>query len=124
MNAEPRAVFAYVRRLPGMEGEAVEQVLKELAAFTAREGLALADVHYERRPGQRVRVWSGLIESCRNEGVTDVVVPSAQHFNAMPELAAFLQQDLAEKIGGRVWLADAPEGDTSPTLTRAAGRAR
>ncbi|HEY5834372.1 hypothetical protein, partial [Streptomyces sp.] len=58
----------------------------------------------ERQPSERVATWAGLILGCK-EGVTNVVVPSPGHFHHDAEIAAFMREELAEKIQGTVWLA-------------------
>jgi hypothetical protein len=103
----PRPIFGYLRRLSGMDKEAVHRALKELVAFTEREGFFLTGVHYERRSSERLHVWAALILDCRGEEVSDIVVPSAEHFHSTPEIAAFMREELAEKIQGTVWFADA-----------------
>jgi xanthine dehydrogenase molybdopterin-binding subunit B len=105
--------FGYLRRLPGMDKEAVRRALDELAAFTGRQGLELTGVHYEHRVSERLSTWCQLIADCRNEEITNVVVPSSQHFHRAPELAAFMQEELAAAIRGTVWVADSADGDTT-----------
>lgn len=112
MNARPTTtlkpfIYAYLRRLPGMPAEDVRQIVKELVDFTERRGFALAGVHYERRPSERLSVWAALITECRADRVTNIVVPSAWHFHRTPEVAAFMREELAEKIRGTVWFVDA-----------------
>jgi hypothetical protein len=116
----PRPIFGYLRRLPGMDKEAVHRALKELVAFTEREKFFLTGVHYESRPSERLEVWAALILDCRGDEVSDIVVPSADHFHSTPEIAAFMREELAEKIRGTVWLADlAGRGITMTSETAA-----
>ena len=100
------SAFAYIRRLPDMDDEAVHQTLKELVACTEQQGFALAGVFYEERISDRLSVWCELVAACRTEGVTTVVVPSSEHFHRTPEVAAFMRTELATTVKGTVWLAD------------------
>jgi len=99
------AAFAYLRRLPGMDDAAVQEAVTGLVAFSADRGLGLAGIHYEERPSERLDTWMELITSCRSEGVTNVLVLSTDHFHHDPVVAAYMRQELAEKIRGTVWLA-------------------
>lgn len=126
MNTRPPvidriAAFAYFRRLPGMDKEAVHQTLKELVAFIERQGLVLSGVFYEERAGDRLRVWCELIAACRTEGVVNVVAPSAENFHRVLGLADFMRQELATTVQGTVWLTD--EAGTAATSEAAAHRA-
>lgn len=105
------SAFGYLRRLPGMGDGAVREAIAALVAFSVDRGLSLAGVHYEERPSERLGTWMGLITSCRSEGVGNVLVPSAGHFHHDPVVAAYMREELAEKIRGTVWLAD--DADTS-----------
>jgi len=105
-----------------MDKEALHRAVGELVAFTEREGFFLTGVHFERRPSERLRVWAELIMGCRGEGVPDIVVPSADHFHSTPEIAAFMREELAEKIRGTVWLAGLAGGSISMTGEAAAPR--
>lgn len=113
------AAAAYLRRLPGMDTDAVLLTLTALVAFTERQGLALAAVHYEPRPSERLATWAELIVGCRSEGVANVVVPSPDHFHHDAEIAAFMRDELAQKIQGAVWYA----GGSAATTARAGRRA-
>jgi hypothetical protein len=110
-----------------MDKEAVHRALKELVAFTEREGFFLTGVHYESRPSERLEVWAALILDCRGDEVSDIVVPSADHFHSTPEIAAFMREELAEKVKGTVWLADhrrAAPGSTGYLTHRGVGQQR
>jgi hypothetical protein len=96
--------FAYLRRLPGMDDAAVRRVAAELQTFATRRRFGLAGVHVERHRSERLETWVELIMNCRSDGVTDVLVPNAGHFHPDPLVAAFMREELAEKIGGTVWL--------------------
>jgi hypothetical protein len=45
-----------------------------------------------------------LITECRSEGVANVLVPSADHLHHDPAVAAFMREELAEKVRGTVLL--------------------
>ena len=103
VHVDPKAAAAYVRRLPGMGKEIVQQTITELEAFAARRGFGLADVHYEERPNDRLRTWAALIATCRSQGIVNVLVPSPEHFHHDPLVADFMREDLASAIKGTVW---------------------
>jgi hypothetical protein len=103
---KPVAAIAYLRRLPGMDDAAVRQTIRRLQTFADRRGLALIGAHCERRPGERLATWAGLILGCRDEGITTVVVPSSHHFHQHPEIASFMREELEERIHGVVWYAN------------------
>jgi hypothetical protein len=112
---DPLAAFAYLRRLPGMDDAAVRETITALVAFSVDQGLGLAGVHYEGRPGERLDTWMELITSCRSEGVVNVLVPSAEHFHHDPTVAAYMREELAEKIRGTVWLVGEAAVTNSPS---------
>ncbi|MFH8222520.1 hypothetical protein ACH4C2_22000 [Streptomyces sp. NPDC018057] len=97
--------FAYLRRLPGMDDAAVREAVTALVTFSADQGLSLSCVHYEERSRERLATWMEIITSCRSEGVTDILVPSPDHFHHDPAVATYMREELAEKIRGTVWLA-------------------
>lgn len=99
------AAFAYLRRLPGMDEAAVQEAVAALISFSTSRGLSLAGVHYEERPSERLDTWMELITSCRSEGVVNVVMLSIDHFHPDPLVAAYMREELAEKIRGMVWVA-------------------
>ncbi|MBM9509800.1 hypothetical protein [Actinacidiphila acididurans] len=99
------AAFAYLRRLPGMDDAAVREAVAALVAFSVDQGLSLAGVHHEERPSERLDIWMELVMSCRSEGVTNVLVLSADHFHHDPVVAAYMREELADRIRGTVWLA-------------------
>ncbi|SFF87232.1 hypothetical protein SAMN05216251_13344 [Actinacidiphila alni] len=98
------SAFAYLRRLPGMDDAAVREAVTAVTAFSVRQGLSLAGIHYEERPSERLDTWMELITSCRSEAVSNVLVLSADHFHHDPIVAAYMCEELAEKIRGTVWL--------------------
>lgn len=112
---DPLAAFAYLRRLPGMDNAAVQEAIAALVAFSVDQGLGLAGVHYEERPSERLDTWMELITNCRNEGVVNVLVLSAEHFHHDPTVAAFMREELAEKIRGTVWLASEAAASNPPS---------
>lgn len=118
----PIAAFAYLRQLPGMDTEAVQRTLTALQAFAGRQGLALAGVHHERRPSERLTTWAGLIVDCRNEGVTNIVVPGPHHFHHDDTIAAFMREELESKIRGTVWCASEAAPMNVMTTTEAGPR--
>jgi hypothetical protein len=109
---DPLAAFAYLRRLPRMDDAAVQEAVTALTAFSVDQGLSLTGVHYEERLSERLETWMELITTCRSEGVVNVLVLSADHFHHDPTVAAYMREELSEKIHGTVWLAS--EGGTSP----------
>ncbi|WP_153812654.1 hypothetical protein [Streptomyces sp. SUK 48] len=108
------AAFAYLRRLPSMDDAAVQEAVNGLLTFSADRGLSLAGVHYEEHLSERLDTWMELITSCRSEGVTNVLVPSADHFHHDPVVAAYMREELAEKIRGTVWLANEAAATNEP----------
>jgi hypothetical protein len=116
---DPLAAFAYLRRLPDMDDEAVRQAITALDAFSVEQGFGLAGVHYEERPSERLDTWMELITSCRTEGVVNVLVLSADHFHHDPTVAAYMREELAEKIRGTVHYVH--EATTNSTATAEAG---
>lgn len=108
------AVFGYLRRLPGMDQEAVHLALKELVAFVEQRSFALAGVYYERGPGERLATWAMLVLGCHDESVSVVVVPSPAHFHRDALIAAFMRAELAQKIGGTVLYVD--DANAAPDL--------
>lgn len=112
-----RPAAAYLRPPSGAGLEAVRQALTELLAFTEQRGFVLAAVHCEERPSERLATWAALITNCRSEGIAHVVVPSPDHFHHDALVAAYMREELAEKIRGTVWYADAA---STPRVT--AGR--
>lgn len=108
------SAFAYLRRLPSMDDAAVREAVASLAAFSADQGLSLAGVHYEEHPSERLDTWMELITSCRTESVVDVLVLSAGHFHHDQVVAAYMREELAEKIRGTVWLASEAAATSGP----------
>ncbi|MBM9507809.1 hypothetical protein [Actinacidiphila acididurans] len=104
-SSDPIAAVAYLRRLPGMDKETVQRAIEELGALATRRGFGLAGVHFERRPSERLDTWAELIVGCCSEGVVNVLVPNAAHFHQDPAVAAFMREELAEKVRGTVWYA-------------------
>ncbi|MFI0942385.1 hypothetical protein [Streptomyces sp. NPDC021020] len=98
----PVAVAAYFRRLPGMDREDVHQTVKELVVFAEQQGLVLVAAHCEESPSERLATWAALITGCRAAGITQIVVPGPQHFHHDAGIAAFMREELAEKIRGAV----------------------
>ncbi|MFI9340773.1 hypothetical protein ACIG0D_05780 [Streptomyces sp. NPDC052773] len=90
--------------VPGMDAAALPHMRRRLAAFAGRRGFALMDVFAVQRPGQRLGVWCELLWDCQVFGVHDIVIPSLSHMNPCEALARFMCQDLAARIGGRVWI--------------------
>jgi hypothetical protein len=63
-----------------------------------------------------------IITTCRSEGVANILVPSADHFHHDPTVAAFIREELAEKIRGTVWLASEAAATNPPPPAVEAGR--
>ncbi|MFC4032121.1 hypothetical protein ACFO3J_11560 [Streptomyces polygonati] len=101
---DPIAAVAYLRRLPNLDEEAVRKLITALVAFSVEQGFGLAGVHFEEGRSQRLDTWMELITECRSEGVVNVLVPDSDHFHHAPAVAAFMREELAEKIRGTVWL--------------------
>lgn len=101
----PRPAAAYLRQLPGARGEDLHKTLAGLLAFTAQRGFTLAAVHCEEGPGERLATWAALITNCRSEGITHIVVPGPEHFHRDAVVAAYMREELAERVRGRVWYA-------------------
>jgi hypothetical protein len=97
-----------------MDDAAVREAVTALTAFSIRRGLSLAGVHYEEHPSERLDTWMELITSCRTENVVDVLVLSADHFHHDQVVAAYMREELAEKIRGTVWLASEATATSSP----------
>lgn len=97
-----RPASAYFRLLPGMDREAVHQTVKELVVFAEQQGLVLVAAHCEESPSERLATWAALITGCRAAGVRQIVVPDPQHFHHDAVVAAFMREELAEKIRGTV----------------------
>ena len=115
------SAFAYLRRLPGMDDAAVREAVAALAAFSADQGLSLAGIHFEEHPSERLDTWMELITSCRTENVVDVLVLSADHFHHDQVVAAYMREELAEKVRGTVWLASEATATSSPAPADEAG---
>jgi hypothetical protein len=124
-HIDPIAAVAYLRRLPGMDDEVVRKEITALVAFSVAQGFGLAAVHYEAKPSERLDTWMELITECRSEGVVNVLVPSPDHFHSDPAVAAFMREELAEKIKGSVqymseageYMSEAGETATDETVT-------
>jgi hypothetical protein len=115
---DPIAAFAYLRRLPSADDATINRTVKELIAFTEQKCLALAGVHFEDGPGERLDTWMELIVGCRREGVVHILVPHPGHFHPDPAVAAFMREELAEKIRGTVWYVnEAPTPATTEAVT-------
>ena len=116
------AAFAYLRRLPGMDDEAVRQAITALVAFSVDQGFGLVGVHFEQGPSERLDTWMELITNCRSEGVVNVLVPDAAHFHHDPTVAAFMREELARNIRGTVWLASEAAATNPPPPAVEVGR--
>jgi hypothetical protein len=100
-------MYGYAGLLPGMAAVDIRRVRRKLSGFARREGFALVEVFVSRHPGQqRLDLWRELLGSCRVFGVHDITVPSLAHLHPSETLARFMRDDLAQSIGGRVWIAD------------------
>ncbi|MEU6402841.1 hypothetical protein [Streptomyces sp. NPDC046985] len=108
------AAFAYLRRLPSMDDAAMREAVTALVASSVDQGLSVADVYYEERPSERLDTWRELITICRSEGVTNVLVLSTDHFHHDTVVAAYMREELAEKIRGTVWLASEASATNQP----------
>lgn len=97
-------MYGYACTLPGAEPVAALPDLKvRLDGFARKRGYELKGVLVLENPGDRLEVWCDLMWSCQNFGVRDVVIPALSHLNECAPLAHFMCNDVARRIGGRVW---------------------
>ena len=79
------------------------QVTVDLREFVGRQNYRFGGVFAEDERFPRLGAWENLINRCRAGGY-DVVVPTLAHLDSSPILAAYIRDDLAEEIGGTVWV--------------------
>ncbi|MET8974273.1 hypothetical protein ABZX85_01505 [Streptomyces sp. NPDC004539] len=103
-------IVGYLRRLDGVDDEAVRQLVRTLRDFADLKGLVLTMVFVEREPG-RTSTLGTMTRYCLRHGVRRVVVPSGLHLNRLPGLAFLSRELLAQSIGGQVWIATEGEGE-------------
>jgi hypothetical protein len=104
-------LYGYFRVLDSMDDAAVRQARRTLADFAGQGGFELVDIFEDSGPGHRVQVWLDMVEACRSEEEPAVVAVSMDSFHPTPELAAFMREELAEKIKGTVFIAAMSPGE-------------
>ncbi|MDX3386802.1 hypothetical protein PV682_35970 [Streptomyces niveiscabiei] len=97
-------IVGYLRRLDGLDDDAVRQLVRTMRNFADGKGLALTMVFVEREPG-RTSTLGTMSRYCLRHGIRQIVVPSEPHLNRLPGLAALSRELLAQSIGGQVWIA-------------------
>lgn len=98
-------MYGYAR-LPGVEPAELVAVRRKLSEFARDNGFQLAQFFVVQRPGERLGVWRELMGRCAVSSVRDLVVPSLSHLHPAEEMAEAIRADLAQRIGGRVWVID------------------
>lgn len=107
-------MYGYAR-LPGVETAELVAVRRKLSEFARDQGFQLAEFFVVRRPGERLGVWRELLGRCAAAKVRSIVVPSLSHLHPTKELADAIRAELAQQIGGRVWVLDEQgEADAEP----------
>lgn len=111
-TAAPRPrLYGYFRVLDTMDETAVRKARQKLADFARQGGFELADVFEEDGPGHRLQAWHDMVETCRSEASPMLVAVSMDSFHPEPELAAFMRDELAERIKGTVFVATMTRGE-------------
>jgi hypothetical protein len=115
-------IYGYLRVLPDLDQQAVSHVHDELVNFAARADFYLMNIFIERKWARFV-AHDALVEHCRKNAVTNIVVPSIEHLHRMPVLGLVMQEELQELIGGRVWIAasESEEPLCPPTFIESGG---
>jgi hypothetical protein len=79
------------------------RITLELREFIRRQNYRFGGVFAEDERFPRLGAWQNLINRCQAGGY-DVVVPTLAHLDSSPVLAAHIRDDVAEEIGGTVWV--------------------
>ena len=99
-------IYGYVRALPGLSGQDVNRLRRDIAAFAQQRGFD-APLVFTEQSWTRVAAWKALVGACRRSRTRDVVVPSWQHLNTHYSLSATARRALQDAIRGQVWYASA-----------------
>ncbi|MFJ8787369.1 hypothetical protein [Streptomyces sp. NPDC102476] len=111
MNPKQRAL-GYVRALPGIDMGDVVRLSGDMARFAEHEGFTLAEVFIEKEPGHTTAL-GALTRYCQRHGIRNVMVPTSEHLNALPVLAALAKELLQGEIGGQVWIVTSTDEELS-----------
>ncbi|GAA0933625.1 hypothetical protein [Streptomyces thermoalcalitolerans] len=118
MTAPAPLCVGYLRRLPGTDPEEEPRLIAELCAFAEREGFT-PELMFVERHWSRTLALRALTAYCTQRGVRNVIVPTAEHLNQVLPLADISKEELAQDIGGQVWIVT-PEEEEQPCPPRRA----
>ena len=80
------------------------QITLDLREFAERQNYRFGCVFAEDERFPRLGAWQNMVNFCRDAGWRDVAVPTLVHLDSSPLLAAYIRDDLADEIGGTVWI--------------------
>lgn len=105
-------MLGYLRMLPDMDDQAVNDAIDEMRLYAGREGFALADVLVEHE-WLRTNALDRLVDLCRIRDIHNVIVPTVAHLNIVPALALVAQVSLQQAVDGLVWVAQVTEEEAA-----------
>jgi hypothetical protein len=101
---KPPAMCGFFRMTAAMwQTREDRRITVALRQFTAHRNHRFGGVFAEDEQFPRLGAWDNLVTRCR-AGAYDVVVPALAHLDPSPVLAAHIRDDLAQEIGGTVWV--------------------
>jgi len=118
-------VYGYIRLNPADPQHVGDCLMRDLAAYAAREGLTLADVFTDRDAGIGHQFGrSGfvvMVETLRRPGVDGVLVPSLNHFSRFPGVNEAMRALIELETGARVFVMNHPREERHDRFGRTTG---